>query len=157
MSKNVKVNGANYSGVSIVQLQTAEGGTATFKDVDEIVTAPSGGVETGTFVGDGTAQVTLPVTSKKQGYSILVENYDTLKEDVSSLANMSLLYSFCDDVHKRRGSSRVYNGGVASGFEAKENNSTHVEFTDDSVIIKNGPMFSNETFLSGKTYHWIAW
>lgn len=41
MSKNVNVNGVDYSGVSQVQLKTADGGTALFKDVDEI-TVPSG-------------------------------------------------------------------------------------------------------------------
>lgn len=41
MSKNVKVNGVDYSGVSQVQLPTTAGGTALFKDVDEITT-PSG-------------------------------------------------------------------------------------------------------------------
>ena len=36
MSKNVKVNGVDYTGVSQVQLPTTAGGTALFKDVDEI-------------------------------------------------------------------------------------------------------------------------
>ena len=51
MSKNVNVNGVDYSGVSQVQLNTADGGTALFKDVDEITT-PSGTVniaENGTY------------------------------------------------------------------------------------------------------------
>lgn len=58
MSKNIKLNDTNYSEVSIVQLPTNEGGTATFKDVDEITT-PSGGsgssensYEMGTFTLD---------------------------------------------------------------------------------------------------------
>lgn len=41
MSKNVNVNGVDYSGVSQIQLKTTAGGTALFKDVDEITT-PSG-------------------------------------------------------------------------------------------------------------------
>lgn len=41
MSKNVKLNNKNYTGVSMVQIPTTDGGTAEFKDVDEIVT-PSG-------------------------------------------------------------------------------------------------------------------
>lgn len=36
MSKNVTVNGVDYTGVSQVQLPTTAGGTALFKDVDEI-------------------------------------------------------------------------------------------------------------------------
>ena len=42
MSKNIKLNDTDYNGVSTVQLPTTDGGTATFKDVDEI-TPSSGG------------------------------------------------------------------------------------------------------------------
>lgn len=54
MSKNVKVNGVDYTGVSQVQLPTTAGGTALFKDVDEITT-PSGSV---TITENGTHNVT---------------------------------------------------------------------------------------------------
>ena len=54
MSKNVNVNGVDYSGVSQVQLKTTAGGTALFKDVDEITT-PSGSV---TITENGTHNVT---------------------------------------------------------------------------------------------------
>lgn len=54
MSKNVNVNGKDYTGVSQVRLNTAEGGTALFKDVDEI-TVPSG---TKTITENGTHDVT---------------------------------------------------------------------------------------------------
>ena len=54
MSKNVNVNGVDYSGVSQVQLKTADGGTALFKDVDEITT-PSG---TKAITANGTYDVT---------------------------------------------------------------------------------------------------
>lgn len=54
MSKNVNVNGVDYSGVSQVQLKTTDGGTALFKDVDEIVT-PSG---VKTITENGTYDVT---------------------------------------------------------------------------------------------------
>lgn len=53
MSKNVNVNGKEYTGVSQVQLKTTEGGTALFKDVDEITT-PSGSV---TITKNGTHDV----------------------------------------------------------------------------------------------------
>lgn len=43
MSKNVTVNGVSYTGVSKIQLETTGGGTALFRDVDEITT-PSGTV-----------------------------------------------------------------------------------------------------------------
>ena len=54
MSKNVTVNGVDYTGVSQVQLPTTAGGTALFKDVDEITT-PSGSV---TITENGTHDVT---------------------------------------------------------------------------------------------------
>ena len=54
MSKNVTVNGVDYTGVSQVQLPTTAGGTALFKDVDEIAT-PSGSV---TITENGTHNVT---------------------------------------------------------------------------------------------------
>lgn len=41
MSKNIKLNDTEYTGISAVELPTAEGTTATFKDTDEIV-EPSG-------------------------------------------------------------------------------------------------------------------
>jgi hypothetical protein len=42
MSKNVKVNGVDYTGVSQVQLPLTAGGTALFKDVDEITEGGGG-------------------------------------------------------------------------------------------------------------------
>ena len=65
MSKNVNVNGVDYSGVSQVQLKTASGGTVLFKDVDEIVT-PSGSVtitENGTHNVANYAQAVVNVAS----------------------------------------------------------------------------------------------
>lgn len=54
MSKNIKLNNTNYNGVSTVQLPTSSGGTATFKDTDEITT-PSGSK---TITTNGTHDVT---------------------------------------------------------------------------------------------------
>lgn len=65
MSKNVKVNGVDYTGVSQVQLPTTAGGTALFKDVDEITT-PSGSVtitENGTHNVSAYAQAVVNVES----------------------------------------------------------------------------------------------
>ena len=54
MSKNVKVNNTNYSGVSIVQLPLSDGsGQAQFKDIDEI-SEPTG---TKTITTNGTHDV----------------------------------------------------------------------------------------------------
>lgn len=54
MSKNIKLNNTDYNGVSTVQLPTTSGGTASFKDVDEIKT-PSGSI---TITENGTHDVT---------------------------------------------------------------------------------------------------
>ena len=65
MSKNVNVNGVDYSGVSQVQLKTTAGGTALFKDVDEITT-PSGSInitENGTHDVSSYAQAVVNVES----------------------------------------------------------------------------------------------
>ena len=69
MSKNVKmtVDGEvkTYNGISTVQIPTAEGGTAEFKDVDEITT-PSGSVnitENGTHDVSAYAQAVVNVES----------------------------------------------------------------------------------------------
>jgi hypothetical protein len=65
MSKNVKVNGVDYTGVSQVQLPTTAGGTALFKDADEITT-PSGSVtitENGTHNVSAYAQAVVNVAS----------------------------------------------------------------------------------------------
>lgn len=53
MSKNVKLNNQNYTGVSTVQIPTTNGGIAVFKDADEIVT-PSGAK---TITANGTYDV----------------------------------------------------------------------------------------------------
>ena len=37
MSKNIKLNGTEYKGVSVVNLPVVDGGIASFKDIDEIV------------------------------------------------------------------------------------------------------------------------
>lgn len=58
MSKNVKLNNTNYTGVSTVQLPTADGGTATFQDVDEITTSGGGGFELkGTYTVNTTGYI----------------------------------------------------------------------------------------------------
>lgn len=69
MSKNVTVNGVDYTGVSQVQLPTTAGGTALFKDVDEITT-PSGDInitENGTHDVSAYAQAVVNVESGGSG------------------------------------------------------------------------------------------
>ena len=67
MSKNVVVNGQEYTAVSRVQLKTTNGGTAIFKDEDEITT-PSGSVtitENGTHNVANYAQAVVNVKSEE--------------------------------------------------------------------------------------------
>lgn len=54
MSKNIKLNETEYNEISTVQLPTTSGGTASFKDIDEITT-PSGSK---TITENGTYDVT---------------------------------------------------------------------------------------------------
>lgn len=93
MSKNIKLNETQYNGISMINVPTTSGGTASFKDVDEITTpsgtktitangtydvtefatatvnVPTGGgsgsMETGTIVGDDTNTLEILVSSKK--------------------------------------------------------------------------------------------
>lgn len=91
MSKNVNVNGVDYTGVSQVQLKTTAGGTALFKDVDEI-TEPSGSVtitENGTHNVSAYAQAVVSVASSGEGadnyedfVKLLVGYTPTLDEDL---------------------------------------------------------------------------
>jgi hypothetical protein len=106
MSKNVKLNGNDYLGVSTIQIPTTSGGVASFKDVDEIA-VPTGSknitengtydvtnfaqaivnvatsdgstnMDIGTFVGDGTVVVNLPTTTKRS--YLLIYTDSTLAE-----------------------------------------------------------------------------
>ena len=77
--KNVNVNGVDYSGVSQVQLKTTEGGTALFKDVDEIVT-PSGVktiTENGTYDVTNFATVVANIAAGGSGLLESISNFTT--------------------------------------------------------------------------------
>lgn len=71
MSKNVKLNDKNYTGVSTVQIPTTDGGTAEFKDVDEI-TVPT-----------GTKAITANGTHDVSAYAQAVVNVPTGDGDTS--------------------------------------------------------------------------
>jgi hypothetical protein len=88
MSKNVKVNGVSYTGVSQVQLPTTGGGTALFKDVDEITT-PSGSVtitENGTHNVANYAQAVVNVESNSGDAE---DNYNLIKALMNGLGTLS--------------------------------------------------------------------
>lgn len=94
MSKNIKLNNTNYTGISTVQLPTADGGTATFQDVDEITESGGGGFELkGTYTAVNTGYIYKSTTinqavftpSYSSGIIILVA--DSADTDWSDSAN----------------------------------------------------------------------
>lgn len=183
MSKDVKVNDTVYNGVSQIRLQTTVGGYALFKDVSEIVT-PSGAVsitengthdvkdyasaivnvaggggsiETGTFVGDGTRNVTIPVNSKKTGVLIWSPDY---AEDASNFAQFEYIYYFADSELPIVGYAHRFNNSAAPQVKvmAEENYEYgYPVFNDDSIVISKAISYTQEKFASGRTYHWKAW
>lgn len=184
MSKNVKVNDVVYNGVSQVRLQTTTGGTALFKDVSEIaepsgsvsitengthnvknyasaivnVAGGGGSIETGTFVGDGTGAVTIPVSSKKTGVLIWADNYT---EEAESFAQFERLYYCADSELPFAATAHRYNNNASSMLRLMNPNTTseygYPTFNDDSIVIDKAVSYSQEKFASGRTYHWKAW
>lgn len=87
MSKNVKVNDTEYSGVSVVQLLVAGGGTANFKDVDEITT-PIGDktiTENGTYDVAAFARAIVNVASGGGSLPVATEEYEVTENADRSL------------------------------------------------------------------------
>jgi len=85
--KNVTVNGNEYTGVSEVQLPVTGGGTANFRDVDEI-TEPSGSVtitENGTHDVSNYAQAVVNVESSGGSEDMLVPLLEGTLSGVVSL------------------------------------------------------------------------
>lgn len=132
MSKNVNVNGVDYSGVSQVQLNTTEGGTALFKDVDEITT-PSGSMDitengtfdvstyaqavvnvaasggsagaSGTFTGSGERRIELSLPASAEHLAVWSEQYLAGTLNVTAQA----AYTFLSGFWKKNGFS-IQNG-----------------------------------------------
>lgn len=187
MSKNIKLNDTNYSGVSTVQLPTTDEGTAFFKDVDEITT-PSGSttitengtydvtnfeqaivnvaassgstdVEQGTFVGDDTPSVEIPVSSLKKNIFICVEDFTTLNAETDDNLSLVLFYGNSELSHccgKRSGTTYHTFTGVGSNVGGSCLN--YVEFSDASVSVKGFKVGGAGMKLRPDyTYKWIAW
>lgn len=89
MSKNIKLNDTNYTGISTVQLPTTDGGTATFKDTDEITT-PVGSInitENGTFDVANFAQaiVNVATSGETSGSGVTITPYEVTENADRSL------------------------------------------------------------------------
>lgn len=136
MSKNVNVNGKDYTGVSQVQLKTAEGGTALFKDVDEI-TVPSGTktiTENGTHDVTNYAQVAVNVSSEAgdadelerftrlvlgEYHSVVLDNKSFVVPDGTTKLRNNLFYQV------RKDSDEVIDISVPDTVTAIEHNAFH--------------------------------
>ena len=157
MSKNVVINGVNYDGVSKVQLNTSDGVTALFQDVDEVATG-GGSLESGTFVGDGTKNVTIPVSSKKNFLVITID--DNWRTNLADYPVQNIIMAFYDNEGAYGLNLRKYSSGDGL-TNGRQDLSTSMEyrkpkFNDDSIEIVGGMTIENEPYIEGKTYKWFA-
>lgn len=186
MSKNIKLNGKDYNGISTVQLPTASGGTASFMDAEDVV-MPDGTVEiktngmidirnfamanvnvpteggssfeTGTFVGDDTYKVTLPVTSKKRGYAIMVNDYENIiANELETTKEHGIFWEIFDGTVGAGANVRRYVNEKTgwAGFLA-EGPLAGIKFKDNAIEKTYCQYVTLEHYISGKTYTWIAW
>jgi hypothetical protein len=192
MSKYIKLNDISYGGISTVELPTPSGGMATFKDIDEIITpsgtvtitsngthnvsnyenalvevaqAGGGSMEIGTFVGDGTRYVTIPVTSAKTHLLIVIdEDWVTNYVDYP---DHGIIHYVADKDAKiinglRRYVANANLGYVASQVTPKSNDygtafDQTITFSDTEISIIKQYAITTENWIDGKTYKWYAW
>ena len=177
MSKNVTINGINYSGVSQVQLNTTDGVTALFQDVDEIGSSGGNdGIETGTIVGTGVTfantesnltdsnsdkrGLVIPVLSLKTHFMIWLDGYNgETATELGEHAVVSSMYCVENGYFIGHGvrvnstpSSGIYGSGTLVADDGKK-----AIFTDTYILIKNGIAVAQEMLANGKTYRWMAW
>ena len=88
MSKNIIINGTTYSGISTIRSKTS-GGTADFKDIDEILT-PSGSIE---ITSNGTHDVTnyaSAYVNVKNGGSFSATELPVTYHDAGAISSMTI-------------------------------------------------------------------
>lgn len=162
MSKNVKVNGVDYTGVSQVQLPTTDGATALFKDVDEI-TEGGGGfdidtaetllctIETEDLIGNILAAH--PITPKYQNelLILIIRGENVITQGVSTLRSMywcingtttSALYNYVNNKLVAPNTVKLF---YVSGSEENDGYMTSVS-TVFTKLDANGALSLNANF-----------
>ena len=147
MSKNVKLNNTNYTGISTVQLPTADGGTATFQDVDEITESGGGGFElkgtytvskTGYIYKSSTIDQAVFTPSYSAGIIILVaDSADTdWSDNVNGVSRVIVIYTSNKYILVSQG----YRNGTGEQFSG---NNAPVERTTTGAGNAIEPTFGN--------------
>lgn len=186
MSKNVTVNGVDYTGVSQVQLPTTAGGTALFKDVDEIT---DGGVSIWEgyqhtmqvapipYIIDqcekATAKGTLTPTAAMKGTTELVNTglsaihcfVIMLKTPVDSASlNGNPIQMAIVDVDKSVCSKMVYSTNAANGTTAvadgKFGIGANTQIAIDGGTVNVVELYNGDQYSalrSTNEYLWFAW
>lgn len=185
MSKNIKLNDTTYSGVSTVQLPTSDGGSATFKDTDEITT-PSGSttitengthdvsnfasaivnvaggssnIEQGTFIGDDTRNISIPVNGLKSNVLIVTDGYDDIISDTET-GDCSLLMFFANsDFLITTACQHANSNKIAKILSIDDTTSVNngITFNEESIDIVSLTVGASVIVRSNRTYTWYVW
>lgn len=158
MSKNVVVNGVTYSGVSLVELALATGGTAFFKDVDEA----SGGNADVFEIAVGTFTVEEETTK-----SPVINHGMAVKPDVAVVLpmhwhdtiNSNLAICACSVAAFAAYGRRDIKDGTlfsAGGLDSTKITDTTITFTGGAYA-KFQPTYTNEDGETAQqVYKWVA-
>lgn len=156
--KDIIVNGAEYRGKSRVQLTTAAGGTALFRDEDEIV-----GMESGTITPTEDSKfLAIPMSSRKTHFCMWAD-IGTAIDATLVLAHLSV---FAVDGEGLYFTQTNANGTNTYGLAVAESNYTattednkpcYAIFADDSVKLGISIPTNMCKFYASQTYKWVAW